>query len=97
MSMPAFLRSADTPSISPLFAPTADMFGDMGVSMSFACGEEIYAQGEETDLVYQVQMVAHDSFRPLETYTAVAVGYFAILFPLTLYVRHRERVSGAKR
>ena len=49
------------------------------------------------DLVYQGQMVAHDSFRPLETYTAVAVGYFAILFPLTLYVRHRERVSGAKR
>jgi len=55
MSMPAFLRSADTPSISPLFTPTADMFGDMGVSMNFTCGEEIYAQGEETDLVYQVQ------------------------------------------
>jgi polar amino acid transport system permease protein len=45
------------------------------------------------DLVYQGQMVAHDSYRPLETYTAVAVGYFAILFPLTLFVRYRERKS----
>lgn len=47
------------------------------------------------DLVYQGQMAAHDSFRPLETYTAVAVAYFVVLFPLTLYVRHRERKFGA--
>ncbi len=45
------------------------------------------------DLVYQGQMAAHDSFRPLETYTAVAAAYFAILFPLTLFVRWRERRS----
>jgi polar amino acid transport system permease protein len=43
------------------------------------------------DLVYQGQMVAHDSFRPLETYTAIAVAYFVILFPLTVFVRRRER------
>lgn len=49
------------------------------------------------DLVYQGQMAAHDSFRPLETYTAVAVAYFVILFPLTLYVRHRERRLGEAR
>jgi polar amino acid transport system permease protein len=49
------------------------------------------------DLVYQGQMAAHDSFRPLETYTAVAVMYFVILFPLTLYVRHRERKLGEAR
>ncbi|GHC72296.1 amino acid ABC transporter permease [Limoniibacter endophyticus] len=49
------------------------------------------------DLVYQSQMIAHDSFRPLETYTAVAVAYFMILFPLTLFVRHRERKNGEKR
>lgn len=49
------------------------------------------------DLVYQGQIVAHDSFRPLETYTAVAVAYFMILFPLTLYVRSRERRLGAAR
>ncbi|KPH06086.1 amino acid ABC transporter permease [Rhizobium acidisoli] len=48
------------------------------------------------DLVYQSQMVAHDSFRPLETYTAVAVAYFAILFPLTIYVRHREKKFGVR-
>lgn len=48
------------------------------------------------DLVYQAQMAAHDSFRPLETYTAVAVAYFAVLFPLTLYVRSRERRMGAR-
>ncbi|QEL24918.1 amino acid ABC transporter permease [Bosea sp. F3-2] len=49
------------------------------------------------DLVYQGQIAAHDSFRPLETYTAVAVAYFMILFPLTLYVRRRERRLGEAR
>ncbi|MXN17880.1 ABC transporter permease subunit [Pseudooceanicola sp. GBMRC 2024] len=49
------------------------------------------------DLVYQGQIAAHDSFRPLETYTAVAVGYFIVLLPLTLYVRHRERKFGSAR
>lgn len=49
------------------------------------------------DLVYQGQMVAHDSFRPLETYTAVAVAYFVILFPLTLFVRWREKKASAAR
>lgn len=49
------------------------------------------------DLVYQGQMAAHDSFRPLETYSAIAVAYFAILFPLTLLVRHRERKLGEAR
>lgn len=49
------------------------------------------------DLVYQGQIAAHDSFRPLETYTAVAVGYFMILFPLTLYVRRRELRQGGAR
>ncbi len=43
------------------------------------------------DLVYQSQVAAHDSFRPLETYTAVALAYFAILFPLTILVRLGER------
>jgi polar amino acid transport system permease protein len=43
------------------------------------------------DLVYQSQIIAHDSFRPLETYTAVAVAYFVILFPLTILVRVGER------
>jgi polar amino acid transport system permease protein len=46
------------------------------------------------DLVYQSQIAAHDSYRPLETYTAVAVAYFVILFPLTLLVREGERRLG---
>ncbi len=49
------------------------------------------------DLVYQGQMVAHDSFRPLETYTAVALAYFVILFPLTLIVRYREKKAADAR
>ena len=47
------------------------------------------------DLVYQAQVAAHDSFRPLETYSAVAVAYFLILFPLTVLVRVGERRLGA--
>jgi polar amino acid transport system permease protein len=43
------------------------------------------------DLVYQSQVAAHDSFRPLETYTAVAIAYFIILFPLTILAGYGER------
>src|SRR3954468_23054206 len=43
------------------------------------------------DLVYQSQVAAHDSYRPLETYTAVAVAYAAILIPLTIMVRRGEK------
>jgi polar amino acid transport system permease protein len=43
------------------------------------------------DLVYQSQVAAHDSYRPLETYTAVAVAYAAILIPLTILVRRGEK------
>ncbi len=49
------------------------------------------------DLVYQGQIAAHDSFRPLETYTAVAAGYFIILLPLTIFVRQREKKFGSNR
>ena len=43
------------------------------------------------DLLYQGQLIAHDSYRPLEIYTAVAVCYFAILFPATSLIRLWER------
>ena len=43
------------------------------------------------DLLYQGQAVAHDTYRPLEIYTLVAVIYFLILFPLTLLVGRLER------
>ncbi|MGH6862020.1 MAG: amino acid ABC transporter permease, partial [Phyllobacterium sp.] len=48
------------------------------------------------DLVYQGQMVAHDSFRPLETYSTIAIAYFIILFPLTILVRRGEKKLGAR-
>lgn len=43
------------------------------------------------DLLYQGQIAAHDSYRPLEVYTAVAVAYFVLLFPLTIIVRQGEK------
>lgn len=43
------------------------------------------------DLLYQGQAAAHDSYRPLEIYTLVAIIYFAVLFPLTLLVGRLER------
>jgi len=48
------------------------------------------------DLVYQGQIAAHDSFRPLEIYTAVAVAYFIILFPLTFWARSIENKMARK-
>lgn len=43
------------------------------------------------DLLYQGQVVAHDTYRPLEIYTMVALIYFAVLAPLTLLVRQGEK------
>jgi polar amino acid transport system permease protein len=49
------------------------------------------------DLLYAGQVSANSSYRPLEAYTAVAIGYFLIIFPLTVYVRYRERKFGSNR
>ncbi|MBP6020316.1 MAG: amino acid ABC transporter permease [Burkholderiaceae bacterium] len=43
------------------------------------------------DLLYQGQLVAHETYRPLEIYTVVALLYFAVLFPATILVRNYER------
>lgn len=43
------------------------------------------------DLLYQGQIAAHDSYRPLEVYTAIAIAYFVLLFPLTILVRQGEK------
>ena len=48
------------------------------------------------DLLYQGKLIAHESFRPLEVYTAIALIYFALLFPLTLLVRYLERRFSVK-
>lgn len=48
------------------------------------------------DLLYEGKMIAHETFRPLEVFTTVALLYFAILFPLTLLVRRLEAKHGVK-
>jgi polar amino acid transport system permease protein len=42
------------------------------------------------DLLYQGQLITSATYRPLETYTTVALIYFAILFPLTLFAQGVE-------
>jgi len=44
-----------------------------------------------SDLLYQGQLITSATYRPLETYTTVALIYFAILFPLTLGAQVVER------
>lgn len=42
------------------------------------------------DFLYQGQIVAHETYRPLEVYTFIAVAYFVVLFPLTIAVQQLE-------
>ena len=47
------------------------------------------------DLLYQGQSIAHETYRPLETYTVVALAYFIVLLPATILVKRAEtRLSG---
>jgi len=48
------------------------------------------------DLLYQGKLIALETFRPLEVYTVVALFYFALLFPLTMLVRHLESRNSVK-
>ncbi|MGI6247413.1 MAG: amino acid ABC transporter permease [Pseudochelatococcus sp.] len=43
------------------------------------------------DLLYQGQLITSATYRPLETYTMIAVIYFIILFPLTRFATALER------
>lgn len=43
------------------------------------------------DLLYQGQVAATDTFRPLEVYTIVALIYFVVLVPLTAIVKRGEK------
>ncbi|MGI4953626.1 MAG: amino acid ABC transporter permease [Janthinobacterium lividum] len=43
------------------------------------------------DLLYQGTLITADTYRPLETYTAIAVIYFALLFPATRLVQWYEQ------
>jgi polar amino acid transport system permease protein len=42
------------------------------------------------DLMYTGSIVVSDTFRPLEVYTAVAIAYFVMLYPLTLWAARLE-------
>jgi len=42
------------------------------------------------DLLYQGQVIAHDTYRPLEVYTFIAVAYFLILLPITIWAKRLE-------
>ncbi|BEV18086.1 amino acid ABC transporter permease [Herbaspirillum sp. DW155] len=42
------------------------------------------------DLLYQGQIIAHETYRPLEIYTLVAVIYFVILLPATIWAKRLE-------
>ena len=42
------------------------------------------------DLLYQGTLITADTYRPLEGYTAVALIYFALLFPTTRLVQWYE-------
>jgi len=42
------------------------------------------------DLLYQGQIIAHETYRPLEVYTLVAVIYFLILLPATIWAKRLE-------
>lgn len=46
------------------------------------------------DLLYQGQLITSASYRPLETYTMIAVIYFIILFPLTRLAYRLEARMG---
>lgn len=47
------------------------------------------------DLLYQGQVIAHDTYRPLEVYTFIAITYFVILFPVTLWAKRLEHGTSA--
>lgn len=42
------------------------------------------------ELMYTARSVATDTYRPLEVYTAVAIIYFLVAFPVTLIMRRYE-------
>lgn len=42
------------------------------------------------DLLYQGQVIAHDTYRPLEVYSLIAVAYFVVLLPMTNWARRLE-------
>lgn len=92
MSMPAFLpdRAAfTTPYAQPI--SSVEIFGAIGSAMTYSDGEEIYAQDEETDMVYQVQRGAVRASRLLGDGRRQIAGFYypGDLFGLEAGPTHR--------
>ncbi len=49
------------------------------------------------DLLYNGELITADTYRPLETYTVVAIIYFLILFPSTIFAQAYERKLSKRR
>ena len=92
MSMPAFLRDcADVTDPRAQMISPVEVFGAIGVGMTFSTGEEIYAQDEETDMVYQVQRGAVRASRLLADGRRQIAGFYypGDLFGLETGPTHR--------
>lgn len=48
------------------------------------------------DLLYQGQVIAHDSYRPLEVYSVIAIAYFVVLLPATMLAKRLEQSLNKK-
>ncbi|EJL33010.1 cAMP-binding protein [Caulobacter sp. AP07] len=92
MSMPALLRDrADATTRSAQVISPVEVFGAIGVGIAFSGGEEIYAQDEETDMVYQVQRGAVRASRLLGDGRRQIAGFYypGDLFGLEAGPTHR--------
>lgn len=92
MPKPALLRdrAAVATPCAQMISPV-EIFGAIGVAMSYADGEEIYAQDEETDLVYQVEYGAVRASRLLGDGRRQIAGFYypGDLFGLETGPTHR--------
>lgn len=92
MSMPAYLRDRAEAAAPHAQAVSSDeVFSAVGVGMTFSGGEEIYAQDDETDMVYQVQRGAVRASRLLGDGRRQIAGFYypGDLFGLEAGLTHR--------
>jgi CRP/FNR family nitrogen fixation transcriptional regulator len=92
MSMPAYLRDrAEAAAPHAQVISSDEVFSAVGVGMTFGSGEEIYAQDDETDMVYQVQRGAVRASRLLGDGRRQIAGFYypGDLFGLEAGLTHR--------
>lgn len=92
MTTPVLLRgAADVTGRPARMISPGEIFGAIGVPMTYADGEEIYAQDEETDRVYQVQSGAVRASRLLGDGRRQIAGFYypGDLFGLEAGSTHR--------